>query len=180
MLSSLILSSFKYLWKHKGFSLINLIGLSTAICVCFFVLLYIRFEFSYDSYHENADNIYRLVTDIQTSKGVDYQSASAPMGPAIKQSFPDVQQSVRIFLDYMLVQKDESSFNEEKLAYAEPRLSSVITIPLISGSPHHAFDAPFKLVISESIVKQYFGTTDVINQSLILDGKYPAVIGEVV
>ncbi len=179
MLKNSLGSSLKYLFKHKLFSVSNVIGISTALCVCFFVLIYVRFELSYDAYHKRADNIYRLVTDVQTSTGVGYQSTSAPMGPAIEKTFPQVEAFTRVFLDYMLVQKDEANFNEEKLAYADSTLFSVFTFPLISGEAKTALDAPFKLVISESGARRYFGTADVLNKTLLLDGKYPAIIGGV-
>ena len=84
MLKNYFKTTFRYLWKYKVFSGINLIGLSIGMCVCYFALLYVNFELSYDSYPTKADRIYRLVTDEKTSTGINYESASAAMGPTLQ------------------------------------------------------------------------------------------------
>src|SRR4249919_2202074 len=109
-------TTLKYLWHHKVFADINIVGLATGLCVCFFALLYVGFELSYDSFNKNADNIYRLVTNVQTQTGIDYQSTSAPMGPALQATFPEVKASTRVFLDNLIIQKDENNFTDETIA----------------------------------------------------------------
>ena len=71
MLKNYFKTAFRYFWTHKIFSGINLIGLTTGLCVCFFALLYVHFELSYDNYNKKADRIYRLVTDVKTSAGTN-------------------------------------------------------------------------------------------------------------
>ncbi|MEQ8811837.1 MAG: permease prefix domain 2-containing transporter, partial [Imperialibacter sp.] len=61
MLKNHIKITLRYLKSHKAFAFINLIGLTTGILVCFFALLFVEFELSYDKYHENSEQIYRLV-----------------------------------------------------------------------------------------------------------------------
>ncbi len=171
-------TSVRYLWKHKVFSGINLIGLSVGFCAVFFMLLYVKFELSYDRYHEKADNIYRVVTDIHSSTGVDYQSTSAPLAKAAAESFPEVKEAVRYFLDYFIVQREmnSSDFAEEKIAYAEASLFSVFSFPLIGGNTETALEAPFQVVLSESAAHKYFGSNDPIGKTLYLDGKLPATV----
>jgi hypothetical protein len=72
---------------------------------CFFALLYVKVELSYDRYHENRNNIFRLVTGIETSSGIRYESTSAPMAQALKETFPEIKDAVRILLDYMMIQR---------------------------------------------------------------------------
>src|ERR1700760_2485290 len=102
MIKNYFKTTLRYLWKNKAFSLINIIGLATGICVCFFALLYIHFELNHDNYNQKADSIYRLVTDVKTSAGINYESTSAPMGPAIKAEFPEVKDMARVFMDDMI------------------------------------------------------------------------------
>lgn len=176
MLRNNFKTAFRYLWNHKMFSGINLIGLATGLCVCFFALLYVHFELSYDNYNKNADRIYRLVTDIKTSAGTNYESTSAPMAPAIQSAFPEVQASTRIFLDYLIVQKNQDNFGEEPIAYADSSLFSVFTLPLIRGKASTVFNAPFNIVLSETAAKKYFGKDDPIGKTLIIDGKNTATV----
>jgi len=169
-------TTFKYLYHNKVFSVINLVGLTTGMGVCFFALLYVNFELNYDTYHEKADRIFRLVTDVKTSNGVSYESTSGPMAPAIQEDFPEVEIASRVLLDYMTVQNEQSNFNEENLAFADPSLFSVFTLPLISGNPISALNAPFSLVLSETAANKYFGTTYCLGKTLLLDGNYPVTV----
>ena len=176
MLKNYFINTFRYLRKHPLSTGINLFGLAIGIGVCFFALIYIRFELSYDTYHTKADQIYRLVTDVKTSSGISYENTSAPMAPLIQSAFSSIEASTRVLLDYLMVQNRERRyFKEEPLAYADPSLFSVFTLPLISGEVHTALEKPFSIVLSETAARRYFGTTDCLGETLILD-ESPAVI----
>src|SRR3970040_1506076 len=84
-------TAFRYFANHKIFSGINIFGLATGMCVSFLALLYVHFELSYDTYHQNEEYVYRLVTDVVTSTGVNYQSTSVPMAPALTATSPEVR-----------------------------------------------------------------------------------------
>ena len=83
MIKNYFKTTLRYLSNNKTFSIINILGLTTGICVCFFALFYVHFELDHDTYNRQADRIYRLVTDIKTSSGVNYESTSTPVGPAL-------------------------------------------------------------------------------------------------
>jgi len=176
MLNNYLKTAVTYLWGHKTFTGINLIGLSIGISTCFFALLFVNFELSYDTHNEKVDQIYRLVTDVKTSTGVSYESTSAPMAPAIQEAFPDVQIATRVFLDYMVIRKDNNNFGDENIAYADPSLFSVFSLPLISGNAPTAFDAPFSLILSETAAMKYFNTIDCLGKALQIDSNYPATV----
>ncbi|MBS1606337.1 MAG: ABC transporter permease [Bacteroidetes bacterium] len=161
----------RYLLTHKVFTAINILGLVTGISVCFFALQYVRFELSYDSYNRNKDHIYRLVTDVHTPAGIDYQSASAPLGPALQNEFPEVKAAARFFLDYFIVQNDHGLYSEENIAYADSSLFSVFTLPMISGDPRTALNDPFSIILSRSAAEKYFGSVSPIGHTLLINGK---------
>lgn len=176
MLRNYFKTAFRFFARHKALSGINLFGLATGMCVSFFALLYVHFEFSYDAFHVQADNIYRLVTDVETSTGTTYQSTAVPVAPAVGSAFPEVKSATRVLLDYMIVQKDHETFSEEHIAYAEPSLFEVFTLPLIGGNPSTALADPFQAVLSESAARKYFGTTDCLGQTLVFDRENPVVV----
>ena len=178
MIKNYLKTSIRYLRTHKIFSVINLLGLSIGFCAAFFTVLHVRFELSYDRYNTNVDNIYRLVTDVHTPAGVDYQSTSAPMAKSIQQQFPEVKEVTRLYLDYFIVQKEKNSsdFSEEKIAYADASLFSVFTLPMISGNPSTALDAPFQVVLTQTSSKKYFGDKSPVGETIYLDGKLPAKV----
>ncbi|NNV55499.1 ABC transporter permease [Limnovirga soli] len=167
-------TTIQYFRHHKMFAFINIMGFAVGLCICFFALLYIQFENSYDTQNIQADNIYRLVTDVQSDKGIAYESSAGPMGPAIAQSFPEVKSVTRIFLDNLIIQNSNSNFAEETIAYADASLFDVFTIPLLEGNLHSALDAPYCLVLSTTAAKKYFGSEEALGKTLLLDGKFPA------
>jgi putative ABC transport system permease protein len=169
-------TTFRYLSEHKIFSAINLIGLASAFCVIYFVMLYVRFELSYDKFNVNAKNIYRISTDVLTATGKNYETSPAQMAEALRSSFPEIKATARIFLDYYIVQKDENNFGEETLAYADSSVFTVFSFPLIKGNPAKVFDAPYTMVLSEAAAKKYFGTTDCLGKTLTPDGKIIATV----
>lgn len=176
MLSHYCKTALRYLSTHKVFTAINLFGLVTGISVCFFALQYVRFELGYDSYNQNKDRIFRLVTDVHASSGTDDQSACAPLGPAVKAEFGEVKAATRFLLDYLIVEKDVDLYNEENIAYADSSLFSVFTLPMISGDTRTALEDPFRLILSESAARKYFGSANPMGRMLLINGKDTAYV----
>lgn len=176
MLKNYFTTAIRYLWKQKGFSIINLIGLTIGMSVCYFALLFVHFELSYDTYHEKADRIYRLVTDIKTDHGTDQLSSTATMAPAIQAAFPEVQASTRIFLDYLIIQKGEEQYGEEKIAYADSSVFSVFTFPLTIGNSAKSLNAPYSVILSETSARKYFGEENPLGKTLKVNGKEEATV----
>jgi putative ABC transport system permease protein len=176
MFRNYLKTTIKYFNHHKFFSVINLIGLTTGLTVYYFAFLYVNFELSYDSFHRNADHIYRLSTDMKTASGIEYRGSSAPIGPTVKETFPEVRSATRILLDYLIVQNEKGLSNEEKIAYADSTLFSVFTFPLTLGDPSRVLNAPFNVVLSESSAAKYFGADNPIGKTLLINGKDRAYV----
>ncbi len=176
MLRNYLKITLRNLIRSKTYSLINIGGLTLGIVVCFFALLYVRFELSYDTFNEKADRIYRLVTDVETSTGIEYQSTPGALAPALQGTFPEVEGATRVFLDYLILQKDQEEAREEKIAYADSSLFSIFTLPLLSGNPATVLNAPYQVVLSETAARTYFGAADPLGKVLLVNGKEPATV----
>lgn len=176
MIKNYFKTTLRYLWKNQAFSLINIIGLATGICVCFFALLYIHFELNHDTYNQKADNIYRLVTNVNTPAGINYESASTPMGPAIKAAFPEVKEMARFFMDDMILQSNQNNPIKEEVAYADSSIFKIFSWPLLRGKISLLFNAPCNVVLSETAAKKYFGNADPLGQTLAINGKTKATV----
>jgi len=174
--------AFRNLWRHKGFSLINIIGLAVGMTACFLIFIFVTFELSYDKFNQNFDQVYRLVTDIKSPQEVlHWSSASAPMGPALQQDYSeDVKDYARVFGGSFLVVNGDKKFQENNIIFTDPSLFKIFTFPFVKGNPNTALSVPFSIVLTESMAKKYFGTDDIIGKSLRLDGKRPVNITGVV
>jgi putative ABC transport system permease protein len=176
MLKYFLASSVTYFKNNKSFLFINLIGLTTALTASYFALLYVNFELSYDGYHKNADETYRVVVDAITPNGVDYRGTSLPLAPAVRDACPEVKAATRVFLDYLIFQNEGGVQNEEKIAYVDSTLFSVFSFPLVMGDEHDVLNAPFQVVLSESSAEKYFGDSNPVGKTLLINGKDAAYV----
>ena len=122
-------TTFRYLKAYQLFSAINLVGLAIAFCVVYYAVLFVHFELSYDKFNTNADRIYRLSTNVETPAGITYETSAGAVAGAIQSTFPEVQNTTRIFLDYYIVQKGQDAYGEETLAYADVASNSLPPVP---------------------------------------------------
>jgi len=181
MIKNYIKIAFRNLWRHKSFSLINIIGLAVGMTACLLILMYVRFELSYDNFHTKGDQIYRLNVDIKSANDVLKESqSSGPMGPAIKADFPQVIAQTRIFGDDEVIKVNNQLFQENNIFMAEPSFFDIFSFPLIKGDPKTALKNPFCIVLTESTAKKYFGTADPMGKTVIDDGKYPLLVTGIV
>lgn len=105
------------LWRNKVFSLLNIIGLSIGMTACLFVFQFVAFEFSYDQFHPQKDNLYRLVS-LSGSPDNHATFSSAPWEPTLKEKYPEVQDYTRLYvqrgtLQPLLEGKNSTAFTED-------------------------------------------------------------------
>lgn len=180
MLRNYIKTAFRNLWRHKSFSLINILGLSVGMTACLLILLYITFELSYDRFHQNGSNIYRLVTNIKTaSDTIKTSSTSYPMGLNIKADFPEVEASTTAYRMLMLLQNGERKFEEKNIMMADSNFFSTFSFPLVYGSATQVLNAPGSVVLSEAGAKKYFGNENPIGKELLVEGKTRVMVSGV-
>ena len=182
MIRNYLKIAFRNLWRHKGFSLINIIGLAVGMTACFLIFIYVKFELSYDKFNQNFDQIYRLNTDIKSPNEVlHWSSATAPMGPALKADYPDeVKDYARVFGVGFLVQNENRKFQENNVSFTDPSIFKIFTFPFIQGNPATALSAPFRIVLTETMAKKYFGNTDIVGKTLMLNGNQPVQVSGVI
>src|SRR5476651_323026 len=98
MIKNYIKIAFRNLWRHKSFSFINITGLAVGMSAFLLILMYVHFELSYDDFHANASQIYRLNVDIKSSptETMKLAESTMPMGPALKTDFPEVLDYTRV------------------------------------------------------------------------------------
>ncbi|UII29782.1 ABC transporter permease [Fulvivirga ulvae] len=154
--------------KEKGYSIINILGLAIGITCSMFLGLYIMDELSYDRYHVNADNIYRVVSNIkEPDNSFTWAVAQIPMADELRQNYPDVVNAVRFFgLGRNLYKYEDKSFYEEDVFLADSTVFDMFSYEFIAGDPKTSLDEPYSMVVTESMADKYFGTTDCLNLSL--------------
>src|SRR3954469_9424750 len=178
MLKNYFKIAFRNLWRHKIFSSINIMGLAVGMTACFLIFLYVRFELSYDSFHKNADRIYRIVADIKTpTEVINTDRPAWAVPPNAKEEFPEVESFVRIADDEILVKKGNIVFQQENTAWVDSSFFHVFDFKLLKGDPQTALKDQFTVVLSQGAAKRYFGKEDPMGQTLLITGDaYPAKV----
>ena len=178
-------TALRNLSKNKFYTSINIIGLAVGLATCLLIFLYVVDELGYDKYNANAARIYRINNDIKFNGNyLDLAQVPAQMGPTMLREMPQVQQYVRInWHGSFLVKKGDENIQEQRVAYADSTLFDVFTLPVIAGDAKTALKDYHSLVITETIAKKYFNSTDVVGKTMLMNDtanyKITAVIKDV-
>lgn len=170
MFKNYIKTAFRNLLKNKGFTAINVLGLALGLATCLLIVFYVVDELSYDRYNVKADRIYRLNTDIKFGGNSNsYAVSTPPLAAALKNNFPEVEKTVRLISSVgTRIKKGNENIIEYKVAYADPSIFDVFTLPMTDGDAGRALTEPNTIVISERAAQKYFGRTNVVGQNLFM------------
>jgi len=156
--------------RHKCFSFINIAGLAIGMACCILIVLFVRDELSYDSYHAKADQIYRVITKIETQGEMSILiSTPPPLGPALTNDFPEIVNYVRFISplrDEVLVGYKDRKFYETRFFFADQTVFDIFSFPLIKGNPETALQEPYSILITEEMADKYFGEEDPLGKVL--------------
>ncbi|MCK4495018.1 MAG: ABC transporter permease, partial [Candidatus Aminicenantes bacterium] len=168
--------------RHKGYSFINIAGFAIGMACCLLILLYVRHEKSYDSYHKDVENIYRIAINIRTQTANRVFALISPTAaPALKEDYPQVEYSARAMpTSSRLVKQDEIFFYEDYFMYADQELFDIFFIPFIQGNFREALTRPNTLVISQRMAHKYFGSANPLGKTLNINQVEYEITGVVV
>ncbi|AYB30148.1 ABC transporter permease [Chryseolinea soli] len=170
MLKNLILIAWRNIRKDKTYSAINILGLTIGITCSMFLLMYILDELSFDRYHANATNIYRVVSNIkEPDNAFTWAVAQQPLAPELRDNYPEVKNAVRFdgLGPKPMFKNGDKSFYENNFYLADSTVFDMFTYPFIAGDPNTALDQPFSIVLTEKLAIKYFGTDNAIGQTLV-------------
>jgi len=146
--------AFRNIIRHKAFAAINIAGLAIGMTCSIFILLWVQNELSYDRFHKNEDEIYRI-----TANAGDFNAAvnCAGMPPELKIKIPAVKNYVRLSHPSTNVfEVGNRKFEEKNVFYADSTFLQVFSFSLIKGSPETALMRPDAVLITENMAKKYF------------------------
>ena len=172
MIRNYITTAIRNLLKHKGYSLVNVIGLALGLAGCILMLLYIRYETSYDDFHLKKDRMYRLEANFLFD-GSENKRTTTPSawGPVLLADYPSIENLTRLrpLLEQQSVQLEDRSVRGKASFFADSTLFDIFTLPLARGTPATALNRPHTVVLSESMANTCFGETDPIGALITLD-----------
>jgi putative ABC transport system permease protein len=171
---------FRYLTRNKVFSLINLLGLAIGFTAVLYIGCYIAGEMSCDNFHEHGAAIYRVSTEVSIrGRGTseDYVII-APIGPAMKQALPEVEEYVRVSMPHTYHMAYHNTFYKTAgVAFADTSFFRFFTFPLVSGNAATALSAPYSIVLTEATAGRIFGHENPLGKTVRIDGQDYSVTG---
>ncbi len=182
MFKNYLIVTLRNLRKHKGYSFINIAGLAVGMASFLLILLFVQYEFSYESHHKKADRIYRVNVEQHRPGGVfRAMSSPVPLAPSLSSELPEVVQFTR-FLSYSnrLVSFDDKQFYESEVYFVDPGVLEMFDFPFVSGNIETALEDKNFVIITQDIAVKYFGREDPIGKSLVIDGDLPLTVTGVI
>jgi putative ABC transport system permease protein len=156
--------------KNPLYMFINVFGLAVGMAVSILIFLFVQHELSYDRWHANADRIVRVSRAWFNPDGevsLHLGHTAPPFAPLIKSDFPEeVAFSARMLESDPLIMRGENKFIEDHFTFADPEILDIFSIEVIEGNGKKALEQSNGLLISESMVKKYFGNEPVMGQDL--------------
>jgi putative ABC transport system permease protein len=172
MLKNYFKTAWRNLLKNKFYTAINILGLTAGLTVGILILLWVQDETSFDSFHKNAAQIYRLENRVGTGESIQiWENTAAPIGVLAKKELPQVKDVVRLTnnFSYSLFKYKDKVFNEEHAAFTDPSLFSMFDFKLIKGDNQKPFVDNNSIVVTETTAKKYFGGDDPIGKVITAD-----------
>ena len=168
--------------KNKVFSFINIFGLAVGMAAGLLIIQYVSYELSFDTFHAKKDRVFRVTQDRYDRGKLSTQWAAGAFaeGNAFKNNFPQVEDFLKLCGAGPVLainNTDDRKISLEKTYFASPSFFNVFSYPLISGDPKTALRDVNSAVITETVAKKLFGTTDALGKTFTQDVNLLKVTG---
>ena len=158
MIRNYFKTAFRSLLKNRLFSLINIGGLTIGLACSVFIFMYIKYELSFDGFHANESNIFRVNT-VQNNSGEinSVATTSPPLAAVLKNDFPEIAAVTRVGRWYANFKSGNTFFEEGRIYAADPTFLSIFSFPLALGSLKGALNDPSDIILTAQSAEKYFG-----------------------
>src|SRR5690348_13478030 len=168
MIKNYFKTAWRNLARNKVYSFINVAGLSLGLACAMLIMLYVKDEVSFDRFHKNVKNIYRVVLKSdQQGQEKEISNTGFLPGPRFAQNIPGIQSFVRVENGVENIKKG-TEVQSQSLLYVDSNFFSIFTFPLLSGNAKTCLSEPHSIVLSEDTAKKYFATTDAVGKVLMV------------
>jgi putative ABC transport system permease protein len=173
MLKNDLKSASRDLGRQKMFSLIKIGGLAVGLACVWLILLYVRWELSFDRFHADADRIYRVVLEDKENtfqKSNKFMVSAAPLASALEKECPEVDIATRLDSNTETLLRAESFASYENGIAADKNFFRMFSFPLVQGDVNRALAAPNSLVLSERLARKIFKTANPLGRTVNMNG----------
>ncbi|MBN1417074.1 MAG: ABC transporter permease [Bacteroidales bacterium] len=182
MTGSFLKIAIRILYKYRSYTLINIFALAIGMTSSIIIFLYVENEYSFDRFHTNAKQIYRIgIRGNVSGNELNHAVTSLKLAPTLIKEFPEVKRAMRVGrFGAWLVRYNDIKHNEDNIIFTDSTFFEMFSFPLVKGDPARVLDKPESIVLSRQAAQRYFGTeTDPIGKKLRIenDSTYYEVTG---
>jgi predicted permease len=181
MFENYLKTALRNLKRNKGYAFINVSGLGVGMAAGLLIFLIIGFETSFDNFHKQRKNIFRVGSEFNAPEGVNYSGGAAfPVGAALKLDFPQIKEVATIFKndDVQVTITNDATHQQKKLQeadffYAQPSFLKIFDFSWVAGDPEKALSDPNSAVLTQKTAEKYFGDwKSAIGKTIKINNKY--------
>ena len=175
MFSNYLKSALRHLTKYRFFTIINITGLAIGLAASILLFLYIRYELSYDKFHEDEEHIYRIVSHVERpgGKNMDIPRTLADISGAMKEELPEVTETCKMYEREITIKDEDNLYPNIQFMYVDSSFFDIFSFEAYKGNKQATLNTPGEVVITRSLAKKYFGSEDPVNKEISIgDRKY--------
>ena len=159
--------------RHKGFTLINIMGLTIGLTTCILIGLFVWDEFQYDRFIPDGNRIYRVWSEYTNNSGTDHLAVTPPaFANTLQKDFPEVEKTTRVMQQgryKMLFEADQRKIYEENGFFVDSNFFDLFSLQFSQGNPAHALDETASIVICKDLATRLFGNENPVGKRLSMD-----------
>ena len=181
MLGNYLTMALRLLWRERGYAAINIFGLAVGFCLCLLTVQLAAYQLSVGDFHEKKDRVFRVLKS--NTQNTEYTAGvPIPLGPALKEQLPEVEEAVRFSPGWpLLLRVGDKDGRYEKVSGVEAGVFDMFSLPLLRGDPKTALARPYTMVLTEPLARRLFGESDPIGQVVHvekLDYEVTGIVGQ--
>ena len=166
MFKNYLKTAMRSLWKHKGISFINILGLGLATGISLLLILTASFELSFNNFHEKKDQLYRVFMEVHRAQGLERGTAMpAPLKSSLETEIPHIEQASR-YMDHSSILEKEDMQYDLMIRAVDEEFLSMFSFEVLEGIPSEVLSDLSYIVLTEKTAEKIFGDEDPINKSL--------------
>jgi putative ABC transport system permease protein len=177
MFRNYFLVAFRNIVKQKFYAFINILGLTIGIAATLFIILYVADELSYDRFHTNIDNMYRISLHGRLAgQEVHVNYTPPPLVAALKDEVPGIRDAIRLWeWTDVIISYEDLVFTEDKIFHTDSCFFDFFSFKLLAGDANTALTEPNSMVLTESSAKKFFGEEEALGRILIFSNDKKAM-----
>jgi putative ABC transport system permease protein len=167
MINNYFKIALRYLFRHKEYTAINVLGLAVGVTCCILIMLFVRSEFSYDKFNSKSGRIYRAWIQEHYEKQNDILDivTPIPLANALQTNYPRIESTCRVFKLNSLLKTGDQSFNED-MRIVDPAFFQIFDFALLQGDRNNPFPTNNSIILTENTAKKYFGKENPIGKTI--------------